>query len=125
MTGVRCQCSTAGAQSKPSPFSGSVAVRSPVGNFGRFDWEWLGIWLLSFSVAQTSSPLSGLLATEHNLDVIRCSDWIIDLGPEGGDKGGQIVACGTPEEVAAHPTSHTGRYLKQVLAQHPPMVEAA
>ena len=56
---------------------------------------------------------------EHNLDVIRCSDWIVDLGPEGGDKGGQIVVSGTPEEVAEHPTSHTGRYLKQVLAQHP------
>ena len=61
---------------------------------------------------------------EHNLDVIRCSDWIIDLGPEGGDKGGQIVVSGTPEEVADHPTSHTGRYLKQVLAQHPPKVVA-
>ena len=57
--------------------------------------------------------------------MIRCSDWIIDLGPEGGDKGGQIVVTGTPEEVAAHPTSHTGRYLKQVLAQHPPLAVAA
>ena len=78
-----------------------------------------------FSAAQTSSPFSGLLVIEHNLDVIRCSDWIIDLGPEGGDKGGQIVACGTPEEVAAHPTSHTGRYLKKVLEQHPPELVAA
>ena len=96
-----------------------------MGDFGRFDWEWLGIWLLSFSGPQTSSPLSGLLVIEHNLDVIRCSDWIIDLGPEGGDKGGQIVVTGTPEEVAAHPSSHTGRYLKQVLAQHPPLAVAA
>ena len=47
----------------------------------------------------------------------------IDLGPEGGDKGGQIVACGTPEEVAQHPTSHTGRYLAKVLEQHPPEVD--
>ncbi len=62
---------------------------------------------------------------EHNLDVIRCSDWIIDLGPEGGDKGGQIVVTGTPEDVAAHPTSHTARYLKQVLEQYPPQLEAA
>ncbi|NDG24303.1 MAG: excinuclease ABC subunit A, partial [Synechococcaceae bacterium WBB_10_009] len=68
---------------------------------------------------------NSVLVIEHNLDVIRCSDWIIDLGPEGGDKGGQIVVSGTPEEVAEHPTSHTGRYLKQVLAQHPPMVVAA
>jgi excinuclease ABC subunit A len=57
--------------------------------------------------------------------VIRCSDWIIDLGPKGGDKGGQIVVSATPEEVAEHPTSHTGRYLKQVLEQHPLMVKAA
>ena len=68
---------------------------------------------------------NSVLVIEHNLDVIRCSDWIIDLGPEGGDKGGQIVACGTPEEVAEHPTSHTGRYLKQVLAQHPPQLVSA
>jgi len=64
---------------------------------------------------------NSILVIEHNLDVIRCSDWIIDLGPEGGDKGGQIVVCGTPEEVAQHPSSHTGRYLQQVLEQHPPL----
>jgi excinuclease ABC subunit A len=69
---------------------------------------------------------NSVLVIEHNLDVIRCSDWIIDLGPDGGDKGGEIVVTGTPEEVAAHPTSHTARYLKQVLEQHPPQpVEAA
>lgn len=60
------------------------------------------------------------MATERNLDVIRCADWIVDLGPEGGDKGGEIVATGTPEDVAEHPSSHTGRYLKQVLKEHPP-----
>ncbi len=68
---------------------------------------------------------NSILVIEHNLDVIRCADWIIDLGPEGGDRGGEIVVCGTPEEVAEHPTSHTGRYLKQVLAQHPPQPVAA
>ena len=68
---------------------------------------------------------NSILVIEHNLDVIRCADWIVDLGPEGGDKGGEIVACGTPEEVAEHPTSHTGRYLKQVLEQHPPVVVVA
>ena len=68
---------------------------------------------------------NSILVIEHNLDVIRCADWLIDLGPEGGDKGGQIVVCGTPEEVAAHPTSHTGRYLAQVLAQHPQQALAA
>ena len=54
----------------------------------------------------------------------RCADWIIDLGPHWGDKGGEIVVLGTPETVAEHPTSHTGRYLKQVLQQHPPEVLA-
>ena len=52
---------------------------------------------------------------EHNLDVIKTADWIIDLGPEGGDKGGTIVTCGTPEQVAAHADSYTGQFLKPVL----------
>jgi excinuclease ABC subunit A len=56
-----------------------------------------------------------LIIIEHNLDVIKTADWVIDLGPEGGDGGGQIVACGTPETVAASASSHTGRYLAQVL----------
>jgi excinuclease ABC subunit A len=56
-----------------------------------------------------------LVVIEHNLDVIKCADWIIDLGPEGGDNGGTIVAAGTPESVAATPGSYTGHYLKQHL----------
>ncbi|MBQ4091594.1 MAG: excinuclease ABC subunit UvrA, partial [Clostridia bacterium] len=56
-----------------------------------------------------------VLVIEHNLDVIKCADHIIDLGPEGGDGGGTIVAEGTPEEVANHPTSYTGQYLNKVL----------
>lgn len=56
-----------------------------------------------------------LLIIEHNLDVIKMADWVIDLGPEGGDGGGNIVSQGTPEQVAACPESHTGRYLKSVL----------
>jgi excinuclease ABC subunit A len=61
---------------------------------------------------------NSVIAIEHNLDVIRCSDWTIDLGPEGGNKGGELVAVGTPEQVAKNPKSHTGKYLKQVLKQH-------
>ncbi len=61
---------------------------------------------------------NSILVIEHNLDVIRCSDWILDLGPDGGDRGGQIVAMGTPEEVAQVEGSHTGHYLRQVLEQH-------
>ena len=56
-----------------------------------------------------------VLVIEHNLDVIKCADRIIDLGPEGGDRGGTIVACGTPEEVAKVPESHTGRFLRDLL----------
>ncbi|MEO1690924.1 MAG: excinuclease ABC subunit A, partial [Cyanobacteria bacterium J06631_6] len=66
---------------------------------------------------------NSLIVIEHNLDVIRCSDWIIDLGPEGGDKGGQIIATGTPEEVAKNPKSYTGQYLKQVLQRYPVTAE--
>ncbi|NES20550.1 MAG: excinuclease ABC subunit UvrA [Symploca sp. SIO3E6] len=58
---------------------------------------------------------NSVLVIEHNLDVIRCADWVIDLGPEGGDKGGEIIAKGTPEEVAKNPKSYTGQYLQQVL----------
>jgi excinuclease ABC subunit A len=57
---------------------------------------------------------NSVLVIEHNLDVIKCCDWLIDLGPEGGNGGGQLVAEGPPEVVAANPASHTGRYLKQM-----------
>ncbi len=60
-----------------------------------------------------------LVVIEHNLDVIKCADWVIDLGPEGGDAGGRVVAHGTPEQVAATPSSHTGRYLRPVLGLKP------
>ena len=56
-----------------------------------------------------------IILIEHNLDVIKSADWIIDVGPEGGYGGGTIVCSGTPEQVAAHPDSHTGRYLTKVL----------
>ena len=62
---------------------------------------------------------NSVLMIEHNLDVIRCADWIIDLGPEGGDRGGQVIVTGTPEQIAQHPNSYTGRYLARVLKQHP------
>jgi excinuclease ABC subunit A len=59
-----------------------------------------------------------MVVIEHNLDVIKTADWIIDLGPEGGDGGGEIVAVGSPTEVAANTRSHTGRYLKPLLERH-------
>jgi excinuclease ABC subunit A len=58
-----------------------------------------------------------VLVIEHNLDVIKTADYIVDLGPEGGDAGGLVIAEGTPEEVAEVETSYTGRYLKQILGR--------
>jgi len=58
-----------------------------------------------------------VLVIEHNLDVIKTADWIIDMGPEGGDRGGLVVAAGSPEEVAAIPESYTGQYLGPLLAR--------
>lgn len=60
-----------------------------------------------------------VIVIEHNLEVIKTADWVLDLGPEGGDGGGQIVAEGTPEDIAANPASHTGRFLAEVLARRP------
>ena len=59
-----------------------------------------------------------IVVIEHNLDVIKTADWLVDMGPEGGGGGGQVVVCGTPEDVAAHPGSHTGRFLAPLLARH-------
>ena len=64
-----------------------------------------------------------VVVIEHNLDVIKTADWVVDLGPEGGDGGGRIVAEGTPEAVAQSSESYTGRYLKQAL--EPPRKRAA
>jgi len=59
-----------------------------------------------------------VVVIEHNLDVIKTADWLLDFGPEGGDGGGEIVAVGTPEKVADNPASWTGRYLKELLDRH-------
>jgi excinuclease ABC subunit A len=60
---------------------------------------------------------NAVVVVEHNLDVVKTADWVVDLGPEGGDGGGQIVVTGTPEEIARHPSSHTGRFLAKILAR--------
>jgi excinuclease ABC subunit A len=57
-----------------------------------------------------------VIVIEHNLDVIKCADWVIDLGPEGGDGGGEVLAIGTPEQVAKAAKSFTGKFLKETLA---------
>ncbi|MDH4345616.1 MAG: hypothetical protein OEW31_04685, partial [Thermoleophilia bacterium] len=56
-----------------------------------------------------------VLVIEHNLDVIKQADWVVDLGPEGGEEGGELIAAGTPEQVAAVDDSYTGRFLRNVL----------
>ena len=58
-----------------------------------------------------------VIVIEHNLDVVKTADWLIDLGPEGGSGGGRVVTSGTPEMVSTVPESHTGRYLKEILAR--------
>lgn len=65
-----------------------------------------------------------VIVIEHNLDVIKCADYLIDLGPEGGDRGGQLVACGTPEEIGRTAHSHTGRFLQTYLAGSTRFVES-
>jgi excinuclease ABC subunit A len=60
-----------------------------------------------------------VLVIEHNLDVIKCADWIVDLGPEGGAGGGQVIAAGTPEDVAETAGSHTGEYLRNLVRPRP------
>jgi len=56
-----------------------------------------------------------IVVIEHNLDVIKTADWLIDMGPEGGSGGGTVLGVGTPEDIAANPASHTGRYLQRLL----------
>lgn len=58
---------------------------------------------------------NSMIIIEHNMDVIKCADWIIDMGPEGGEKGGTVLCCGTPEEIAKHKESYTGQFLKKEL----------
>ena len=63
---------------------------------------------------------NSVVVIEHNLEVIKTADWVIDMGPEGGDSGGEIVATGTPEDIVKAPKSHTGRFLRATLQRRPP-----
>jgi excinuclease ABC subunit A len=108
------------AKEGPAPLSGNKLARK--GSLLLFDEPTTGLHF--DDVARLMRALRKLLAAghsliviEHNLDVIRSADWIIDLGPEGGDTGGEIVAAGTPREVMAHATSHTGKALRDYETQ--------
>ena len=74
----------------------------------------LTIAVLCYSLVDVGNTV---IVVEHNLEVIKTADWVIDLGPEGGDEGGELVAEGTPEAVARVKKSYTGRYLKTILAR--------
>ena len=73
------------------------------------------IWMLLKVLQRLVARNNTVIVIEHNLDVIKTVDWIIDLGPEGGDGGGNIVAIGTPEEVVSIKNSYTGLFLKEIL----------
>jgi excinuclease ABC subunit A len=78
------------------------------------------IELLTVALVGLRDSGNSILVIEHNIDLVACADWVVDLGPEGGENGGRIVAQGTPEEVAEVAESHTGRYLRQVLSRARP-----
>jgi len=73
------------------------------------------IELLTHALLELRDAGNTIVIIEHNVELIACADWVIDMGPEGGDKGGEIILSGTPADVAACPASHTGRYLAKVL----------
>jgi excinuclease ABC subunit A len=75
------------------------------------------IELLLLALLELRDAGNSIVVIEHNIDLIACADWVIDLGPEGGERGGEIVAEGPPELVAESPASETGRYLRSTLAQ--------
>ena len=78
---------------------------------GRISLQPSGLWVWQRLAAEGNT----VVVIEHNLDVIKTADYIIDMGPDGGDRGGTVVVSGTPEEVAKHPTSYTAKYVKQYL----------
>jgi excinuclease ABC subunit A len=82
-------------------------------------WAWV-IWDIE-KLLQVLMKLRNagntVIVIEHNLEMIKCADWIIDLGPEGGERGGQVVGAGPPEEIVDLPRSFTGRYLRPLLAK--------
>ena len=107
-----------GGEAQRLKIAGQLAAKPPRGVMYLMDEPTTGLHFQDVErLLNVLTRLVGLgntvVVVEHNLDVIRNAEWVIDLGPEGGEQGGRIVAEGTPEEVAQNPESHTGRYLQQ------------
>ena len=115
-----------GGESQRLKLAARLAGHEPGGALLIFDEPTTGLHIDDIAILLKSfdrlvTEGNSVVVIEHNLDVIKCSDWVIDIGPEAGDEGGKLVASGTPEEVAAVESSHTGLHLKEVLAGRPPL----
>ena len=109
-----------GGEAQRLKIAGQLAARPPRGVMYLMDEPTTGLHFQDVErLLNVLTRLVGMgntvVVVEHNLDVIRAADWVIDLGPEGGEAGGRIVAEGTPEEVARSPRSHTGAFLRARL----------
>ena len=112
---------------KATPINREHATNVGVGNLFIFDEPTTGLHFDDVAMLlQLFQRLvdrgHSLVVIEHNLEVIKSADWIVDLGPEAGDDGGEIVAVGTPEEVAGTTNSHTGTFLRPVLSKFPKLL---
>jgi len=120
-----------GGESQRLKLAARLAGHEPGGALLIFDEPTTGLHIDDIAILLRAferlvSEGNSIVVIEHNLDVIKTADWILDIGPEAGMNGGKLVVAGTPEEVAACEVSHTGRYLREVLAGRPPLrLEAA
>ena len=116
-----------GGESQRLKLAARLAGHEPGGALLIFDEPTTGLHIDDVAILLKAfdrlvSEGNSIIVIEHNLDVIKTADWVIDIGPEAGDEGGNLVVAGTPEQVAATEGSHTGRYLKEVLAGRPPLL---
>src|SRR5947207_14630405 len=111
-----------GSNGKATPMNREHATNVGVGNLFIFDEPTTGLHFDDVAMLlQLFQRLVGrghsIVVIEHNLEVIKCADWVVDLGPDAGDAGGEVVAVGTPEQIAKASASHTGHFLQKVVTQ--------
>ena len=116
----RCLSTLSGGEAQRLKLAGRLASIKERGGLVLLDEPTRGlhahdIRLLVNVIQQLVEGGDTVITVEHDMDVVKCADWIVDLGPEGGEKGGRVVAAGPPEKIAATKKSHTGRYLKKIL----------